>query len=263
MNDIEEKQKENQKLEEAVYAVLKNFNNSIYLKFRSGIKWDYFIRLHTGEVQVTKLPKDLASKLTPVTQQIASPKHCAEVFLGSTLPKTERASKILTAIFDGKRLPEFWGLESCPVGDLEIKILSRKDQQQIIGDATAAFVKRKKDEEGDDDEAEGATDGETDRSTLKTTLGAKKAKTSKKDPKGGGQISSKKAKIGSTEGAKDPNVITLGEICKKAKIDSADARQLMRKAKWMKPTSGRWEWPKKEAETIQADLEKLIKADKT
>ncbi|MEM4655264.1 MAG: hypothetical protein QXL34_07250 [Thermosphaera sp.] len=96
-----------------VMRVMQNRSRNIYLSFHRGRKFEYFVRLHEGRVEVVKLKLAKADELIPATGPQTDVKHCVDVFLASHLPKTERAVRVLQAIKDGKS-PTLSALETSP-----------------------------------------------------------------------------------------------------------------------------------------------------
>lgn len=203
--------------------VYKNFGTNIYLQFQEDEEWDYFVRLHTGTVETCKLRKNETAQLQLLgTDQIHSPQHCAEIFLNSTLPKSnERVTRILTVIKEGKDLPKFTGLESSNAGNLEANKLTKQQKMDLVGKGAEEIAKKNR-------------KAPTPDFTSNSSSPAAPRKPS-----------------GAT------NQIDLADICVKLGVDPGDARKAIRGANWTKP-GGRWAWDKDQAAQIEADLAKLM-----
>lgn len=208
-------------------TVYKNFGNSIYLMFQEDETYDYFIRLHTGQIEVTRLVKEITAQMQVIPAgPFATPGHCAKIFLDSTLPKTDRATRILKLILEGEPLPNFVGLSDAPMGTVEPNAMTHQQKMQIIGDGALKIARK----------------------NPKPAPWAGEAPTDAPKP----------AKKGSSRRAADPNVVRLADICQELKIDPSDARKAIRAAGWTKPETG-WAWPAAEAESIQGKLTELMK----
>lgn len=208
-------------------AVFQNFNRNVYIRFAEDDEFQYFIRLHTGMIEIAKLSLILAAQLR---QTADLPEHAAKVFLNSTLEKEPRAARILELIRDGKPLPRYLGLDKSPVGDVEPSGLSPVEKMKVIGEGAAAIARRGKKDE---------------KSTHPSQLDDAPApvKRPKKAPRSP-QV--------------DSDTVSLASICAELKIDPSDARKAIRDAEWPKPESGRWEWPKLNARTVSDDLKALM-----
>lgn len=75
-----------------------NYHRNYFLQIREAVKYDYFISLRSGKVEVLKLPKVEMRHLTAAKGKNDTPKHFAEVMLASTLEKADAARRILEAV---------------------------------------------------------------------------------------------------------------------------------------------------------------------
>lgn len=210
--------------------IYRNFARNVFMWFQETETHDYYIHLVDGAVEICKLTKEESELLILLEPPKNTPEHCAKTWLKSTLSKSDRITRLLTAIRDGQPYPRIMGLDDVPEGDVEIEKATQADKMAVI--ATGAVkIMRKSGKAGklpwsDDETAPPAP---------------------QKRPK---------------RRSDDPNVVLLVDICKSLKIDPSDARRLIRKAGWAKPANGRWEWPKLNAVQVADDLKALIEADK-
>ncbi len=133
---VEEKPKlsKSEKLTQAVSSattelrLYKNYNSNYFLLIKEAVKFDYYVSLFSGKIEVLKLPKEEARHLTLATKPSETPKHFAEVMLKSLLFKTEIAVKVLEAVVQNSLTVKNLDLDSAPEGDVATSPLKEANQ---------------------------------------------------------------------------------------------------------------------------------------
>lgn len=116
---------------DSTLQLYKNYNSNYFLQFREALKYDYYVSLVSGKVEVLKLPKEEIRHLTMAKGKNDTPKHCAEIWLASLLPKTEAAVRILEAILKNPAGVVNINVDEAPKGDATTSPLKTANEVKV------------------------------------------------------------------------------------------------------------------------------------